>query len=242
MLYSEQHWEQIGGGISVCTDSVHTFNEDSLLLAAFARAERAKHACDLGTGCGIIPLMWCRREHPMEITAVDLSERACELSRLGAERSGVQKRLHVVRCDLRTFWREVRIRYDLITMNPPYFRSDGGKRSLHLETDRARRDSMARIDEVCHSAARMMQQRGRLCICFPAERLCDALCAMRAEHLEPKRIRPVTVRSGRPARLFLIEGVLGGKPGLQMEPELITCGMDGTRSGQMEEWINGGVL
>lgn len=234
--------EQLGGGIVVCTSRPDTFNEDSLLLASFARAERVDRACDLGTGCGMIPLLWCRREKPSHITAVDLSERACGLARLGAEKSGVQERIQVVCADLRDFWHSVRRRYDLVAMNPPYFRSGGGPPNADPEADRARRDGSASVEEVCHSAARLLNPGGRLCICFPAERLCDALCAMRAGHLEPKRLRPVAARPDQAARLFLIEGVLGGRPGLRTEPELVSCDAAGVRTQQMEKFLNGGIV
>ena len=235
------HLEQLGGGIVACTAPPHTFNEDSLLLAAFARAERSERACDFGTGCGIIPLLWCRTQRPLFITAVDLSECACALARLGAEKSGVQERLEVVCADIRDFWRSVRRRYDLVTMNPPYFRSGSGYPSRERAADLARHDAMADIDTVCRCASRVLNQGGRLCICFPVERLCDALCAMRASRIEPKRMRPVAACPGKEPRLMLIEGVLGGKPGLRMETMLISHAADGKRTDQMEKFLNGGV-
>ncbi len=238
----EFHREQLGGGISVYTAAPHTFNEDSLLLAAFSRAERAERACDFGAGCGIIPLMWCRGEQPESITAVDLSDRACALARYGVAQSGLTDRIEVICADIRDFWRTVRVRYDLVTMNPPYYRAGSGRRNQNGEKALARQDGAAEIGEVCVCAARVLRQGGRLCICFPAERLCDALCAMRSSHIEPKRLRPVSSRPGQAARLYLLEGVLGGRPGMRIEPELISCDNSGTRTAQMEEFLNGGVL
>lgn len=238
----EFHSEQLGGGISVYTAPPHIFNEDSLLLASFARAERAGRACDFGTGCGIIPLLWCRREQPDLITAIDLSDQACALAQYGVEQNGLTDRVEIVCTDLRDFWRMVRVRYDLVCMNPPYYRTGSGRRSENGAKVLARHDGAAEIGEVCTCAARVLNQGGRLCICFPAERLCDALCAMRSSRIEPKRMRPVAARPGRSARLYLIEGVLGGRPGVQMEPELISCDNSGKRTAQMEEFLNGGIL
>lgn len=233
--------EQIGGGIAAYTSPPHTFNEDSLLLAAFARAERAGRACDFGSGCGIIPLMWCRSGRPDSITAVDLSERACALAQRGVERSGLQDRVEVVCADIRDFWRTVRQRYDLVTMNPPYYRAGSGRSSSSPDADCTRHDGTADIDTVCRCAARVLNQGGRFCICFPVERLCDAVSAMRASHLEPKRMRPVASRLGKEPRLMLIEAVLGGGPGLRMEETLFSCDSEGRRTRQMEDFLNGGT-
>lgn len=238
----ELHSEQLGGGISVYTAPPHSFNEDSLLLASFARAERTRRACDFGTGCGIIPLLWCRREQPDLITAVDLSDQACALAQYGVEQNGLTDRVEIVCTDLRDFWRTVRVRYDLVCMNPPYYRSGSGRRSENGAKAIARHDGAAEISEVCTCAARVLNQGGRLCICFPADRLCDALCAMRSSRIEPKRMRPVAARPGHSARLYLIEGVLGGRPDVQMEPELVSCDNSGKRTVQMEKFLNGGIL
>lgn len=241
MAESNLRLEQIGGGIAVYTSPPHTFNEDSLLLAAFARAERAGRACDFGSGCGIIPLMWCRAGRPDSIMAVDLSERACALARRGVEESGLQGRVEVVCADIRDFWRTVRQRYDLVTMNPPYYRAGSGRPSGAPDADCARHDGMADIDTVCRCAARVLNQGGRFCICFPVERLCDAVSAMQASRLEPKRMRPVASRPGKEPRLMLIEAVLGGRPGLRMEDTLFSCDSEGRRTWQMEDFLNGGT-
>lgn len=36
----------------------HNFGTDAVVLADFARIRRRDRALDLGTGCGIIPLLW----------------------------------------------------------------------------------------------------------------------------------------------------------------------------------------
>ena len=54
--------------------------------------------------------------------------------------------------------------------------------------------------------------------------------ALRAARLEPKRIRPVRPRPGGPVRLLLLEAVLGGRPGLLWEPDLLLEDPAGTPS------------
>ena len=58
-------------------------------------------------------------------------------------------------------------------------------------------------------------------MCQRPERLTDVLCSMRKNDLEPKRLRLVQQREGKPPKLFLIEGRRGGKRGgLVVEPTL----------------------
>ena len=60
-----------------------------------------------------------------------------------------------------------------------------------------------------------------MCLCSRTERLTDTICAMRGAGIEPKRLRMVIQRAGRCPSLFLIEGRKGGRPGLNVMPDLI---------------------
>ena len=58
--------------------------------------------------------------------------------------------------------------------------------------------------------------------------------AMREAGLEPKRMRLVQQRAEKPAKLFLLEGKKGGRPGLVMEPVLLIEDETGAYSGEMK--------
>ena len=51
-----------------------------------------------------------------------------------------------------------------------------------------------------------------------------------AARLEPKRLRFVRHSAASAVSLVLLEARLGGKPGLQIEPELVLYGPDGSES------------
>ena len=70
--------EPLGNGVSVYVSSEHTFGTDAVLLSHFAKVKNTKKAIDLGTGCGIIPLILCRENPPKEIVGVDISEQAID--------------------------------------------------------------------------------------------------------------------------------------------------------------------
>ena len=58
----EYNFEKLTDKIYVCASSDHRFGTDAFLLADFSGYRRKDMACDLGTGCGIIPLLWCKKE------------------------------------------------------------------------------------------------------------------------------------------------------------------------------------
>ena len=52
-----EKFQLLGRGIKVKINRVHRFSTDAVLLADFASPKKDDIACDLGTGCGIIPLL-----------------------------------------------------------------------------------------------------------------------------------------------------------------------------------------
>ena len=86
---SDFKYEYLGSGIKVAVSKEHSFGTDAVLLADFASPKRNEKACDLGTGCGIIPMLWCRNAQAKEITAVELQEKGytfCTVSTSNAQK------------------------------------------------------------------------------------------------------------------------------------------------------------
>ena len=48
--------ENLGSGITAVISKEHGFGTDALLLADFAAVKESNRCCDMGSGCGIIPL------------------------------------------------------------------------------------------------------------------------------------------------------------------------------------------
>ena len=60
-------------GRVVYTSPAHRFQTDALRLAAFAMPADSERVCDLGTGCGVIPLRWHDRGHRGLCLALDIA-------------------------------------------------------------------------------------------------------------------------------------------------------------------------
>ena len=227
--------EVLGGGRTVFVSERHGFGTDALLLARFAAPSRRAVCCDLGSGCGIIPLLWSRQPTG-PLTAVELQPEAAALIERAVEVNGLAGRLRVLCADLRALQGLLDAgSFDLVTMNPPYNAAGTGLLSA-AEADRvARHETACTPEDLCAAAARLLKFGGRFCVCIRPERLTDYLCAMRMHGLEPKRLRPVAKRPERGPWLLLIEGRRGGRPGLRMEPTLFGHAADGGYSEEMKQ-------
>jgi tRNA1(Val) A37 N6-methylase TrmN6 len=228
--------EELGGGIRVLTTRAHTFGTDALLLAAFAlrcaRPRAGARLCDLGTGCGVIPLWWCRAagESPaFTADAVELRPEAAALAGRSAALSGLTGRVRVRCGDLKDPAILPRGVYDLVCCNPPYRRAGTGdaggtpaRRAARCENaGLAAGEAGAAAADFIRAASLLLKPGGSFCLCQRPERLCEILGLMHACGLEPKRLRLVQHRAGARPRLFLAEGRKGGRPGLDAEPVLL---------------------
>ena len=53
-------FERLSDEVHIATSRKHTFGTDALLLSYNAKPKARDIAIDMGTGCGIIPLLWLR--------------------------------------------------------------------------------------------------------------------------------------------------------------------------------------
>ncbi len=219
-LEMEYNFEALGGGMEICVSDEHKFGTDAFLLADFARPRHKDKVCDLGTGCGIIPLLMQIKFSPAVIYGVDIQEQAIEQFEITTEKNAL-KNIFPVRADLRELWEGCpKGTFELVTCNPPYKAAGAGIESAGDSHKIARHEIMCNINDVCRAASKLLKFGGRLCLCNRPERLADVICAMRENNIEPKLIRFVSKTPCDPSWLFLIEGKLGGKPFMKVMPSL----------------------
>lgn len=220
-------YEKLTDSIYVCASTDHRFGTDAFLLADFSQYRKKDKVCDLGTGCGIIPLIMQKKLPPEIIYAVDIQESAIEQLKAGIEKSSVSNIIPVC-ADLKELWKDAPVgRLDLVTCNPPYKAVNAGFESTITAQKIARHEIMCNISDVCCAARKLLKFGGRLCLCNRPERLADVICAMRDNNIEPKRIRFVSKNPESAPWLFLIEGKKGSKPFMQVEQQLYIRSGDG---------------
>lgn len=224
---TDYKYEKLTDNIYVCASSDHRFGTDAFLLADFSQYRKKDKVCDLGTGCGIIPLIMQKKLPPEIIYAVDIQESAIEQLKAGMEKSKVSNIIPVC-ADLKELWEDAPVGLlDLVTCNPPYKAVNAGFESAITAQKIARHEIMCNISDVCCAASKLLKFGGRLCVCNRPERLADVICAMRNNNIEPKRIRFVSKNPESAPWLFLIEGKKGSKPFMQVEHQLYIRSGDG---------------
>lgn len=217
MMYK---FEPLQNGVEICVSPEHKFGTDAFLLADFAAPRKKDRVCDLGTGCGIIPLLMKIKFDPQLIYGVDIQEQAIRQLETTIEKNGLEG-ITPILGDLKSLGSAVpKASFDVVSCNPPYKAANSGIESLGEAQRIARHEIMCNISDVCRAAASLLKFGGRLCVCNRPERLADVIGAMKESSIEPKTLRFVAKDHESAPWLFLIEGKLGGKPFMKVLPTL----------------------
>lgn len=196
--------------------AVFPCGQDSVLLSDFARLKPADTALDMGCGTGVLAIL-CHAKTGAAFTLLDSSPEAVDTATRNMAGNRLDFPVHAL-C-----WQDAAAalgcgKFSAVLCNPPYFAANAPERGAQPA---ARCEETGSLFSAAAAAFLLLNNGGRLYCCYPADRLTDALTALRGSRLEPKRLRLVAAKRGGSPYLALIEAKKGGRPGLAISYE---CG------------------
>lgn len=217
-----------GGPAFIRDKEAFRLSTDSVLLSYFASKGKARRACDLGCGTGIISVLLAYYNPSLIIDGIELQSDSAETARQNAALNSLDDRLTVIDGDLRAYRALLTAgAYDLVVSNPPYYPAGSGKSADAENRAVAREERLCTIDDICAAAAYLTRWGGRFALVHKPERIAEIICTLSKHGLEPKRLRFVQYKAQTAPSLILLESRRGGKPSLIVEPPLILVGEDG---------------
>ncbi len=207
----------------------YRFSEDSILLADFSSMTKGL-SIDLGTGCGIIPIIMATKSPSVEkIYGVEIQKRLSEIAVENVRLNRLDGRIEIISQDIRKLKENFAPQlFDVVISNPPYMQVDHGIISSASEKALAKHEILLRIQDILNISRYLLKSRGILKLVYPTMRLVDLFVLMRMRKIEPKRIRLVYHRQDSPSNIALIEGVKFGRSSLDIMPPLILYNHDGS--------------
>ena len=227
--------------------SAFCFGTDSVLLTHFAlgaleKAKRRERVIDLGAGSGAISLLIAAKTG-LSVTAVEIDAAQCDrftrtlaLNGLSSDACEGIGKIEIVCADYLSSNLKFERKFDHAVCNPPYFKLGSGGRPKNAG---ATHERSADILSLAQAARRFIKFGGSFSLCFPAERLSEALTALSVNSLEPKALRLVRTKAGKKPYLALIRAKHGAKSGLNIENELIIADDAGSYTPEVERYYNG---
>lgn len=239
MASRKERTEALSKNMKIYVSDAHIFTSDAICLAAFCAPRHKDKCCDLGTGNGIIPMLWLRDFQPAEITGVELSESAVELFNKTLNENNLTDKVKLINCDLRNLKGFLPNEYfDLVSINPPYKKVGTGIVNEGEDYKNARHEFTCTLEDAAKAASQILKYGGRFCVCQRPERLPDIFSAMRKHKIEPKAMREVIQRQGKEPSLVMVEGKKGSAAGFRISPPLILETQNGDYTDEANELFN----
>ena len=213
--------QNLGKDINILISNEINFTTDSILLAHFSSPSNKSTVMEIGSGCGIIPLVWCRNNNANKIIAVEINETAFKMMKESIRINSLMYKITPILGDARNtkIISKFKNFFDMVVCNPPYFSEPSMCKSLGRAI--ARHEGAITIEEIVKISQVLLKNGGYLCLCCKVQRLCDVIFYMKNFGIEPKVLRFVEYKEGKAPGLFLIKGKKGAKPGLTCERNLI---------------------
>ena len=207
----------------------YRYSLDPILLSRFVQIKKAARVVDLGAGCGILPLLLARLSDVEELIGIEIQSGLAERALRNIQLNDLQGRVQILSGDIRNIRNLLPVSSaDLVVSNPPYRPPGGGRIAPDGERATARHELSGGLADFIAAARWLLKNGGNFAVIYLAERLPELMVKMIAAGIEPKRLRMIHSRQDAPAKIVLLEGCKGGRPGLAIEKPLFIyadCGV-----------------
>ena len=218
------------------TSDGYRYSIEPFLLTNFARLSSGYRLLDIGTGCGIIPLLVMTQIEPREIVAIEIQKSLYDLAVSNILSNGVSEKIRVIHDDFIKFDLGADNRlFDIVVSNPPYRKLNTGRMNPKYEKAVARHELSMDLESLITKAYGFLKDGGTFILAYPSSRLTEVHKELCIRKLFPSRLRFVHGSKKTDARIFLIEAVKERPIDCIIEPPLFVYNEDGLYSKEMEE-------
>ena len=213
----------------------YRFSLDPLLLADFAGVRDEESVIDLGTGCGVIPLVLARQSVTARFVGVELQEEMAALAARNVDLNGLSGRIEIVADDVTSLRNHYPVSsFDRVLANPPFRKPGSGRVSPRAGRDLARHESTAGLADFLATAKYLVRPGGGISLVYHVSRLPELLSEAMTLKLAPVRLRMVHGNDRAGARMVLIELTKGRRCDLQVLPPMLVYDRDGNYSEEVQ--------
>jgi len=218
----------LGGSLQILQKKKgYRFSIDAILLSQYCRVRKNEKVIDLGTGCGVLPLLLSQITKGHSFVGVEVQRDLSELASKNVSLNQLESRVSILQRD----FRDLRAvfppgSFDVALSNPPYRRDHTGRMNLVTEKAIARHEIKGKLEDLTSIASYLLRPKGRCYLIFPALRAVDLLVMLRGHRLEPKRLQFIHPRSGEEAKFILAEAIKDSGVELRVMDPLILHSKD----------------
>ncbi len=198
------------------------FGIDAVLLTYFCNPKKVEQIVDLGTGSGVIALLLSAKYRSAQISGLEIQPAVAEMAQRSVLLNQLQARVTIINGDIKNWQQCFKAQSaDVITANPPYFKSGSGLANPNDYKLISRHEVACTLDDLFSAASGILKPNGQFYLIHRPNRLVDIFETARQHRLEPKVIQLVKPRIDEAANLVLIKCVKYGGAELKWLPPIV---------------------
>jgi tRNA1Val (adenine37-N6)-methyltransferase len=214
----------------------YRYSVEPFLLAHWVSPAGGSRILDIGTGCGVIPLLLMSHQTDLKITAVEIQNTLYQSAMDNVHSNGWSHRIRVLEGDYRSMAGEWEPEtFDWILSNPPYRTINSGKINPCREKAVARHELSLTLGTLAAVSAPLLKPGGRIALAYPFHRLQEVMNQLRKVQLNPTRFVRVFGHEKVSPKICLVEAVKGKAPQTPLEQTLTIYHPDGSYTQPMQE-------
>lgn len=216
------------------------FGIDSILLSEFAKKVKSNSTVlDFGTGTGILGFLLLAKANVKKVFGIEVQANIAEMAKRSIKLNNLEDKFEIINTNITDADKILQLdHYDAVITNPPYKKLNSGLINENETKLISRHELKANLSDFVRMSFRLLKDKGSLYMVHRAERLADIMYEMRANKIEPKRLRLVYSNKNSDCKLVLIEGIKNGKSFLKVEKPLYIYKEDGTYTDEILKIYN----
>jgi len=225
------------GYMLIQNSNYFSFGMDAVLLAYFAKLNKHDKHLDLCCGNGVIPILVAARQNIASHVGIEIQKELADMARRSLIYNNLEDKIEIVHGDVNDAVKLVQnAGFDVVTANPPYI-INSPESLINTSSHKAiaRHEILCTLNNVCAAASWALRFGGRFYMVHRPARLADIFCSLRAHGLEPKTMMLVQSIVNDEPNIVLISSIKGGKPQLNVLPNLVVYDKNGSYTKQMNK-------
>lgn len=221
---------------------VFSYSMDAVLLAHFARVPLSykSHIIDLCAGNGAVT-MAIARQTKAPVLGIEIQERLVDMARRSSTINQLEEQVSYRQQNLLDAAEEIKSgTVDMITCNPPYFKTDPNRQNPNKAVALAKHEITLDMPRLLQAISRLLKRNGTAYLVYSTDRFIELLGACKEYRLTPKRLQMVYPKPNRASKFFLIECIKdGSEQGFQMIKPLFIMNEQDEYSKEMSQILYG---
>ncbi|EDS72196.1 methyltransferase [Anaerofustis stercorihominis] len=203
------------------TDSF-CFGVDAVLLANFMAKfiKRNDKLIDLCSGSGIIPILIYAKRENKDITMVEVNKDMCSVAEKSLEYNKIDT-INIINNDLNQLDKSLYNKFDSLSVNPPYYKTNSGIISENDNKKIARHEILCNFDDIAKVSSKLLKDKGKFFLVHRTDRFEEILLTLNKYRLTVKDVKFIYPKKNKNSNLFLLKAVKNAKQSMNILPSLI---------------------